>query len=171
MKTTKNTAQIGTVSHGTMRPQDLIPCFLEELGARQVNLSKFALKFRELQSEADAFLHKLHVWGVILDDNDPWWDSEESAQMLEALFDALGELAPPYCYFGSHPGDGCDYGFWPDLEEIDGRSWDDELIKVSDLSEVPEDYCGDVCIVNDHGNMTIGFVDDSGSFVASWAIV
>ena len=86
--TTDNFPLFGTVSHGTMRPEDLIPAFcdaLEELG--------------DLHSAT----HVRRQW-----ENGPLNDVDA----LDYLFDALDACAPAGYYFGAHPGDGSDYGFW-----------------------------------------------------------
>lgn len=87
----------GTVSHGTMRPEDLIPEFTWVL--RQLDTKK---EYTRLVSSAN--------YQYI-------WTGGDDA-MLESLFDALNELAPEGYYFGAHPGDGSDYGFWP-IEEME----------------------------------------------------
>lgn len=87
-------ATIGTVSHGTMLPSDLIPAFLAELEA--------------LRGQPVDFVEP----GTAT----PEWiaaNPEDADELLETLFDALDAYAPDGCYFGAHPGDGSDYGFWP----------------------------------------------------------
>ena len=98
-----------TVIHGTHRTIDLIPTFLAELdrldgGSGQVSGGVMG-DFPEYPG-ADA------------DEADPFWDSEVASHMLARLFDELDSLAPPGTYFGAHPGDGSDFGFWP-LEDED----------------------------------------------------
>lgn len=140
-------AELGTVISGTMRTQDLIPAFTEKL--------------KELD-EAGEYTDLIHDC-----EHYKKFTPEEQACMLnEELFDALNNFAPPYCHFGSNPGDGSDYGFWVSEnieEDFDG-------LRVSDLSEVDEEYVGEVLLVNDHGNMTLYYKCPYG-FHEIWAVV
>lgn len=89
-----------SVSHGTMRPQDLIPSFLDEL--RLLDSAAYA------QMVAGSAV-PAYVWE---DSDSDWWHSDDAHSVLDSLFDALNECAAEGFYFGSHPGDGSDYGFW-----------------------------------------------------------
>ena len=95
---------------------------------------------------------------------------QEGSDLVEAFFDALNEYAPPYCYFGANEGDGSDYGFWPCIDQMEDDARGGELLKVSDTSEVPEDYEGLVMDVNDHGNVTLYSVA-GGKFTEVWGCV
>jgi hypothetical protein len=143
---------IGTVSHGTMRSEDLIPDFLYLL-KQQKPLHK---AHRQLIKEIEANMAK-----------DDYFDSEEASYDLnEGLFEALNDYAPPYFYFGSHPGDGSDYGFW--LSE--GFESEFDGLKVADLTEVPKKHNGEVLFVNDHGNMSL-YKSVNGRLYEVWSIV
>lgn len=93
------------VSIGTFRMQDQIPAFLAELLRRD--------------PAAHRAIGQTHRLGLGLDESSPWWQSEESAQTLEALFDALDAAAPKGFHFGSHPGNSSALGFWPNEEHDD----------------------------------------------------
>jgi hypothetical protein len=89
---------MGTISHGTLRYQDLIPKFMEVL--RLVDAASYEEMFLRPLPPPDA------------EDDDPWWESDDAQWLLEDLFECLDHAAPEGCYFGAHPGDGSDFGFW-----------------------------------------------------------
>ena len=102
----KNTTE-GTLIAGTVRPQDLIPCFLEAV-------SEFApAHYEGLMASAFGPIPAYVGWWIPSNGSE-WWDSEDAAALLENLFDILHEAAPEGCYFGAHPGDGSDFGWWRD---------------------------------------------------------
>lgn len=99
----------GTVIHGTLRCEDIIPAFTEVL--------------EEYAPERARILRKEYgnVYRALEDGNPDWGDEQfrnDVAALLDSLFDGLNDAAPTGYYFGAHPGDGSDFGFWPvDLEE------------------------------------------------------
>ncbi len=144
---------MGSVSHATMRSEDLIPAFLDCLESQRPLRKEHRKLVREIRERMEA---------------EQYFDSEDSHFDLEELFDVLGEYAPEYFYFGSHPGDGSDYGFWLS-EDFPDDSFDG--LRVSDLSEVPTGYAGEVLEVNDHGNMTLYLYSRNGRKVELRAVV
>lgn len=141
----------GSISTGTMRTEDLIPAFMGALKALDSTV------WVKLQKE---------LWEIEAMEDGEDKDESLSYFLNESLSDELNNLAPSYFYFGSHPGDGSDYGFWLSegaVEEFEG-------LKVSDTSEVPEDYSGEVMHVNDHGNVTL-YLADNGKLSEVWSIV
>lgn len=102
----------GTVSHGTFRIPDLLSSFTEAL--EQLCESGEARDKTAIIPEAKAYGSLLQKGGWAAEINHDDLDS-----ILDRLFDALNEVAVKHnCYFGSHPGDGSDFGFWPN-DEID----------------------------------------------------
>ena len=151
-------ARIGTVSHGTLRSEDLIPAFRDEL-ERLADMTSWPLL--NLADECQA----------IIEAYDEGEEVENASEIVNELIDELNQYAPLYCYFGAHEGDGSDFGFWPDWGAIELGIEFGEILKVSDLSEVPNDYQGEVAVVNDHGNLTLYSVWPEPQFEELWAIV
>ena len=81
--------QLGSISTGTLRTEDLLP----------------------------AFVSALEALGGAIDTGD-WNDPEQATWDMEALTDALQTLCPPFVYFGTLEGDGSDFGFWPDMDGL-----------------------------------------------------
>jgi hypothetical protein len=146
---------IGSVSSGTTRPEDLIPAFYQTL--------------RYVRGAVTARIQK--DWRIWQSDNmTPEVHAAAEEFLMEALFDALQEVAPPYMYFGAHPGDGADYGFWLSESWQQDAQENGELF-VSDLSELEgQGYTGYVFIVNDHGNVTL-YSANRGKLSEVWSIV
>lgn len=166
---------MGSVSNGTMRPEDLIPAFCGELNFRlgvdtwipSNTRKRHAELIREIEDHVKTY---------------DTYEHDEVIDDLDALFDALDEYAGPYFYFGAHPGDGSDYGYWL------GENWDEDFIsvrtmhtvestnhlydrlKVSDLSEVPAKFRGEVAVVNDHGNINL-YVKSARKLTEIWSVV
>lgn len=88
--------QIGSVSSGTMRVESLVHRFLDVLADEGV----------EITDELPAWI------------DGEFADQDEASDYLGMLFDELNHIAPPFVYFGSHEGDGSDYGFWLDRDSM-----------------------------------------------------
>lgn len=90
---------LGTVSYGTMRNEDLMSSFEQEI-KRLTTEESFRIIRRERK-----------LWKKC----GKFWKSD----YVDFLFEKLDFLAPEGCYFGATEGDGSDYGFWKieDMEE------------------------------------------------------
>ena len=160
----------GTVSHGTMRNIDLLRSFGEQLDYL-AKVNGCLPKYMSLINDSDRYANFLedHEEGLYKPHHTTIRESifsTVSEIINEELFNALNGFAAPYMYFGSHIGDGSDYGFWitEDIEQ------DFDGLKVSDTSEVPKDYTGEVLHVNDHGNITL-YSAKNGNLLEIWARV
>lgn len=85
---------VGTVSHGTLKTDDLIEAFMQELWA--IDEDMYHICYEEIKeiNASDNYT---------LDD-----------YLNDRLFYVLESYAPDGYYFGSHTGNGSDFGWWPE---------------------------------------------------------
>lgn len=100
-----------SLSHATMREEDLIPTFMFFLEEHDQQAAT------RLTSEYSAEGWPYSMSGLAFGDPFDEVQQEMSEYLLEDLFAALDNIAPDGYYFGSHPGDGSDFGFWQDEED------------------------------------------------------
>ena len=144
------TATIGAVSSGTMRNHDLADAFLWEL---------------DYLGHQDATTLRTD-WEAIDEDDT---DGGPADELVHAMFDALEECAPPYCYFGAFEGDGACYGFFPVPDVVDFAMANGCPV-VDDLAEVLQGET-EAMIINDHGNISYGSIGPDGEFKEVWSCV
>jgi len=131
---------IGSVSTGTMRTEDLMPAFADELSTLEMSETGV-----NLLADVEKFLGSPEAL--------PGWDSEEAQWLMQELFDELDNHAPLHMRFGSHDGDGADFGFWPtDFDDCHRITIDQG--KNGDHTFVDTE-CNLLVETNDHGNMTV----------------
>lgn len=87
-----NKVELGTISHGTLRPQDLAAAFLSHAQWLEIDVDE------ELERDAEA----------VADDS----FTGDAAEVLIGLGDLIDESLPVFLYFGTHEGDGSDWGIW-----------------------------------------------------------
>lgn len=162
-------ASFGTVSHATLRTEDLLSSFASELewqisrnGAFLAMPENFPLRDRlaKLLGEAQ------DAWQ---DDGETLQDEESAAEMVNDLQDALSEVfAAPYSYFGNTEGDGSDFGFWPSVESAKEGC---DFVSSDGEEFPPADFSGEWLHVNERGNCALYARDESGKDSEIWATV
>jgi hypothetical protein len=148
----------GSISHGTLLNSDLLPAFYDEARDRFPNWEK---EGREPILAASNIMDTL----ALFDGNDVVTDhiveSEVMTGILGDLMNLLGEDLPPFVYFGTHPGDGSDFGYWFDSDSFEQSAQDGETVKVDELPDHPKTFASEhpgaeyVAVVSDHGNVTL----------------
>lgn len=136
----------GSLSHGTLLASDLIPAFVSELRDRVTyddDLDELALGID--------WLEKLGIDEV----TDAFYGSEFALALVDRLIDELNEGLPPFVYFGAHPGDGSDFGYWFDSESFERSVQDKETFKIDELPDTCPSGYDCVAVISDHGNITL----------------
>lgn len=98
--------KLGTVSHGTLRTQDLIKAFANELVGLGVVLS-------DTHKEEIEYVLTTYTEG-----REYSFNEGVPEFVLYELIEELERAAPLYCYFGTTEGDGSDFGFWVDHDAV-----------------------------------------------------
>lgn len=144
------TLPLGSISHGTLRPQDLADAILYAL--------------RDMEHDDKALLRDLDtIAGHDDDDDDDDMDDSPMEWADECISDgiyALQEYAPPFCYVGMHEGDGADLGVWPVPDAVQEAIRDGSAIAIDDLADLDSLSVADceaefAVHCNDHGNMSV----------------
>lgn len=95
----------GSIITGTLRPQDLVPAFLEVMSMHHPwAYYQFLKECSELGQDPEIFE----------DENNPFWLKEDAQDLTNELIDVINSAPgmPDGMYFGAHDGDGADFGFW-----------------------------------------------------------
>jgi hypothetical protein len=159
MKQTQNTAALrcaafGTVSHGTLRTADLIDSLGGEL-ERLVFMSGAYFAAPENHMERDRLLAvAFDAFETLNEDGSEVAEGkdEEAQDCLTELFDALSTFAPAYSDFCACPGDGSDFGFWPD---VDAARDNVEFTSTTEQEYPDAEFRGEWLHVNERGNCTL----------------
>jgi len=88
----------GTISHGTLRYEDLLPAFLGLLG-----------EYSPIKAD---MLQKRSARIALIEDEGQRGDEESG--LLEVIAEAIDRYQMPGYYFGALEGDGSDFGVWED---------------------------------------------------------
>jgi hypothetical protein len=123
----------GTLIHGTLQEEDLIPAFLDAIAAvNPVEAAELRMNYADEIKRADPEF----CW--------------------EKLVDTVNRYAPPFTFFGGHPGNASDFGIWPNDEQIRETLEEkpEELVAVVEGEALPR------------GSKYIVILNQEGSYIA-----
>lgn len=157
-KATMESYKDASISHGTHREQDLLPAFLvalDELKGRQ-RVIELLGELKSAGSRLGCFIHHktlawnpgdsaMHAYGALGfygTFEDYYLQTEQCPEDLQAIMQALEEIAPCGYYFGAHEGDGSDFGFWKTEEQAFLDSIESNLEGFEHVAVGPCPGCG-----------------------------
>jgi hypothetical protein len=147
--------RLGSVSTGTLRTEDLLTAFMDTLD-ELIEASTFE-KGADAPDRVDRVGRVQARLGEIERrmQQEGYHETEEAQEDLEYVRTELESYAPPYVYFGAAEGDGSDFGFFIDHDQVDEAFNEGDLVRINAGDAFPEDpnVC-EIVTVNDHENMT-----------------
>ena len=112
MKINGNAVAEGTVIHGTLRTEDLMRAFRDEI-------RRLSAVSPEVCFEADYWIEGIDSYRDHHEINFTEEEyQEEGSLIVMKLSDHLDNMAPTGWYFGVTEGDGSDFGWWR-VEDVD----------------------------------------------------
>lgn len=142
-------APLGSISSGTLNTRQLLDVFMHTL-MRLARLDDNVERAKRVKT-ACANAQDLLVIENWTEDQD-----EEAADMVgDVLPNLLQGYALPFVTFGSHSGDGSDFGFWVDDEAIEQAVKDQEIARVVTLTTTVDLTIPYKLLVQGHGRMTL----------------
>jgi len=105
MKTLQKDYVDYSVSTGTMKTEKVLPALVTFIKMHS-KVCRIEIAYSKVQEKVDQLSYE--------DDDNYDYNSLNSATeiLFSEVFFILNDIAPKGCYFGSHVGDGSDYGFW-----------------------------------------------------------
>lgn len=146
-------ASLGSISHGTLRTEDLLSAFISELEWQMSRNGEYfsrAENIGERDNLANLIGEAQDCFSEDGNEIDEAKEDEASELVNETLPNVLNGFAGPYQYFGTHEGDGSDFGYWPDMQAIEDLPTYDDTDAAKEAGET-----GDFRVVSDHGNVEI----------------
>jgi hypothetical protein len=165
--------ELGSISTGTLRPEELLPCFLDFLDTL-VEKGTFSAgadhpaevaEVGKLQDALGDMERRMETEG--------YWDNTDAvSEDLDFVTSRIEERVPSFCYFGAHDGDGADFGVWVDWDTITDAEGEGSLLRLPAGDDYPTDPEVDsVVFVTDHGNADLYQRTATGSWELIWSVV
>src|SRR5690606_1610377 len=102
-----------SLSHGTHRTIDLYDAFMSFLQEHDPETAeKIKTQFTDIIQELEIVIESQRSDAQKNGMVSIYEYVQDEEFLIADLFDALDAIAPEGSYFGAHPGDGSDFGFW-----------------------------------------------------------
>lgn len=136
----RTTLRLGVISEATLRPEDLIPAYLDALDSIRLTRSE-RMTVREIRRDYDRWDNR--------SDDEP--DEISSYDMVDELTQILESHCPDYAYFGATEGDGACFGVWPSIDSLHR----DDIERGEQLPAANSRAALHFAVISDHGNVTL----------------
>ena len=110
--------QLGTVIEGTLRNDDLLNAFTGEI--------EYLMSGYLDESIATLYYDAKEIMYQYETETDV--DESIASEIVNELIDAINEYRLPYTYFGTNYGDGADFGWWIDFDNLNESVRESESI-------------------------------------------